>query len=278
MNPRIGFEIKQFVLKQETNKDGQTYRTVEEKDAVFVEQFLIKFYKAFVSLFSNKRFANEIFIERLLRIDAIRFDDADKDLMPIKLSYEEMNKNVRNKLEGGLFSATMEDGVVLLDMDFMTLSKQEAFHTFIHELVHAMTLIIVEDNGKKYYQTGVQKKYDSVSRNINEGMAEYIAQIIWSKMYPRIKYPGIGRYKLQVDCVKNLLSQLENENEFIEEYIVNGQKINELFESTTNSLGLNVYEYLEKVVNSRFKNKNYQQDILKAMLEFKLDLNSVLID
>ena len=75
-NKKASRAIELFIIKEVKRRDGSIFKTVQEKDKVFVEQFLNRFYRAFESVFDDKHFAAEIFAKRLKEIDALTIGEA----------------------------------------------------------------------------------------------------------------------------------------------------------------------------------------------------------
>ena len=199
MTRKIEETIEKFLSKQENNKDGVVYNTVNVEDRELVKDVLTRFYPAFESLFQSKDDAEQIFIERLMYLKAIRFDNKDENLYPFKDMFDSVRKQDNGKLTGGV-TYTCDEGVFMADMDYMNLSLDEAKHTLIHELAHLFATIILHNKEQKtILKTGLRIcSEDEFMVFLNEGFTELIAQILWAKMYPDVKCPGIGRQNYSV--------------------------------------------------------------------------------
>ena len=265
----VNSAIEDFVKKKFKNKDGIQIETVLEKDEEFVTQFLNRYYKAFSTLIKNKKLVSEIFVERLKRIDVIRFDQTDKNVYPVKFAFDEMEDACEGKLEGGLFMPIMNHGVILLDMDYNNLSKAEALHTLIHELTHAMILTEKLDSENKIvYKNGISEK-GRVFYRLNEGITEYISQILWAKMYSGKRCPGDGRYRIEVEAAKMIIQQIGAENLFIEDYIINSERIENQMNILVDQQGKTLSEFLMSFNKKDFRRVDVQKKFMREINQFK---------
>ena len=249
-------------------KDRTKYKTVLEKDKVFVEQFLNRFYRSFENLFTDKSYASYVFIERLKKFDAIRFDETDKDLFPLKFAFDDMEESCEGKLEGGLLMPIMKHGVILLDMDFKNLSKAEGIHTLIHEMVHAMSLVEVFEDEKKVYKCGVNRSGRTFNR-LNEGITEYISQLVWSDMYKNKTCPGIGRYDLEVKAAEMVMSLFESKEYFVEEYLINGTELQREMKVMKNNEGQTLFDFIKSFDKKGMRHKATQKIFTDKIKDFK---------
>jgi len=264
---RVNNAIKKFVGKNFVFY-GQKFDTIAEKDRVFMEQFLNRFYCAFRTLFRHKHVASDIFIDRLLLIDAVRFDDADKDIMPFKVAFEEMERYCGENLEGGIFMPTKSNGVLLLDMDTVSHSKPEWLHTLIHELIHAMVMIEKEQHGDVFYQTGIAK-YGRSFFKLNEGFTEIIAQLMWAKMYKNKHCPGVGRYANEVAAAEFVMSKVMAKENFIEWFIFDSNIIVDELQNVVNEDGESLFDVISKFNKAKLTSACSQKRFLNEMNKFK---------
>ena len=266
-NKKVTRAIENFVEKEVKNRDGSVYKTVEEKDKVFVEQFLNRFYRAFESLFQDKHFAGEIFSKRLIEIDAIRFDDQNKDLFPLRYVFDFMIENNKGNLDGGLFIPSNNHGVILLDMDFIAMGKYEGIHTLIHEMIHAMSLIPVYEKGKEVYKCGVNRSGKTFTR-INEGITEYLAQKVWHAMYKNKTCPGLGGYNFEVNVAQMVINLFESEEQFFKDYFSNGLILQAQMRDIKNSQNVSLYEFIKSFDTKDFRRKSTQKMFVAGCDDF----------
>lgn len=266
-------EIENFVNKEMVNKQGIKYETVPMQNRAYVQDFLETYYKSFVALFKDEKLATKIFVERLRKIDAIRLDDKDKSIYPIKFAFDNVLKD-HGKLAGGYFMPKYGDGVILLDMDNMTYAEDkepEARHTLIHELTHGMTLFeYTNTTGKKDWQIGTTN-HDAgrVLYMMNEGFTEIIAQQMWSKMYPKEKCPGIGRYKAQVEAVNELLKVMDNKDQVVEDYILCGEAVLNQLKLYEDNNGNDLCDYIKSFENKNVGNVNVYNTLINGLKNYK---------
>lgn len=269
MPTKIEKVVTQFIEKTVANKEGVVYPTVREKNRPLMDEFLNKFYQAYSSLFQTHEDAEKVFCDRLMQIDAVRIDTFDENLMPMKQAYDKIKQNNNGKLQGGIFMSIEEVGVVLLDMDFLNLSTEEAVHTLIHELVHALTLIVNYDNNEKVFIHGIKAKGNNALEKLNEGITEIIAQKIWNKLLPNTKCPGIGRYQIAVDSTKLIMEQFDSEEQFIEDYLKNPNSIVEQMQYMKNLDNESLYDLIKSInIDELLIDKNKEEIVLKIK-EFK---------
>ena len=266
--------INQFVLKDFKNKDGKILPTVKSKDRIFMQEFLNRFYKAYLSCFEGediktRKAVSSIFCERLLKIDLVRIDDLDKNIMPLKIVFEEMIKTYNGNLQGGLFAPRENDGVMLFDMDFICETKAKAIHTLIHEFIHALTTVEdVDVNGNKYLKTGIITKHNKVMKQLNEGITETISQIFWAQMYKRQQCPGVGRYKVQVEAVRPIIDII-GANDFIQTYLTNPKMLEKKIQELSNDKGESLYDYLLSFEDKDLTNIDIQNKYFSEIYNFK---------
>lgn len=268
-NPQVNSVIKKFVNK-EVLYNGTCYSTVKEKDREFMEQFLNRFYFAFESLFYDKHTAANLFMRRLQQIDAIRLDNEDVNVMPFKFAFDEMKDN-HGKLQGGIFVPTKCYGVVLIDMDFVNKSRAEAFHTLIHELLHAMCLIMVRGREGSEYKCGVNRNGRAFNR-INEGITEFIAQLMWKIMYKNKPCPGEGRYALEVAAAKLIIEKYYSKEQFVEDYISSGVVLEKGLKKIINNNHQNLFDFICGFDDADFEDKKIQQKFVDQLKDFELNI------
>ena len=252
---KVEAACKEFITKKFTNKDGRDIRCVSRKED-----------SAFIELFKDKTFAKQLFMDRLSKIDAIRFNDLDKGVIPLKFVYDDMLERCGGKLEGGLFAPMYGDAVVILNMDFKNKSKAEGTHTQIHETVHGMTITKQKDKNGAWYQIGICEKHQPVLKILNEGITELIAQMIWEKMYAGVKCPGFGRYAPNVEAAKKIIAQFGDEQKFIEEYIIDGNIIIDQMKRMFDAKNQTLYDFLLSLNNVDLRDekvRNYCLDYIK---------------
>ena len=267
---KVNRTIQQFLYREVENIDGELFKTVPEEERVFMEQFLNRFYHGFQTLFKDKHKACEIFTTRLMKIDGVRFDDKDKDFMPFKIAFNEMEIGDNGKPEGGLFMWSTKNGNVLIDMDFVNVSRKEAAHTLIHELIHAMCLIEVEVGNKKIQKSGFSGN-GKVFNRLTEGVTEYIAQLMWHKMYPTKSCPGVGRYATEVKGAQLVMGQFDSVEDFIEDYITNGFDLEEQMKQMQNSNGLSLFDYIKSFNSKNIFNTKIQRQVMSEIKDFKFN-------
>lgn len=261
--------ITKFIEKTVVNKDGVVFPTVREKNRPLFDEFLNKFYQAYSSLFQSKEDAEKVFCDRLMQIDAVRIDTFDENLMPMKQAYDKIKQNNNGKLQGGIFMSVEDVGVVLLDMDFLNLSTEEAIHTLIHELVHALTLIVNYDNNQKTFVHGIKARGNNALEKLNEGITEIIAQEIWKRMLPKTKCPGIGRYKLAVDSTNLIMEQFDSREKFIEDYLKDPNSIIEQMKKIKNEEDINLYDFITDVDVEDLALKDKKEEYILKIKEFE---------
>lgn len=261
-------EILNFITKVNTNKDGVKYNAVPINQRVMMKDVLTRYYKALRTLFADKEQADKIFVSKLKLLDAIRHDAKDEKLYPLAFMYQDMrgtNEGKQKPLDGGLFMPKHGDIVGILNADFKK-SKEEMVHTDIHELTHLMTVKLLEDNTEeKHYQTGLQQGRNAISRMLNEGLTEYIAQIMWVKMYPKIKCPGVGRYGVEVNVVQAILSVLDSKDAFLEDYLTDSRLVVAHLKRQLNNNNQNMYDYLQSL--NKDKNLKPTPDVVEKVVK-----------
>ena len=265
---KVNLAIKHFVNRELQNNDGVLFKTIQEEQQLFMEQFLNRFYHGFETLFKDKHKACEIFTTRLMKIDGVRFDNKDQDIMPFKIAFEDMSMVCEGRLEGGLFMWSSKNGNVLIDMDFVNISRKEAVHTLIHELIHAMCLTEVEVENKKIQKSGFSGNGKTFNR-LNEGITEYIAQLMWSKMYPTKTCPGIGRYATEVKGAKLVMDRFGSVEDFIEDYITNGFELEEEMKEMKNPNGKSLFDYIKSFNSKNIYDVKIQRKVMSEINEFK---------
>lgn len=266
--PQVNRAIKQLVYKEVENKEGVLYKTIPPEEELFMEQFLNRFYYALSSFFNDKNKVSEIFIERLSTIDAIRFNNKDEQLMPLKLAFDEMKETCQGNLEGGLFMPAINQGVVVLDMDFMNLSKKEAVHTLIHELIHAISTFRIKEEGREIYKSGFTGNGKAFYR-LNEGVVEYISQLMWKKMYPTKSCPGVGRYNLEVEAAKLVMGRFASVGNFIEDYITNTASLENQLKEMKNENGKSLFDFIKSFNEKDFGDVKIQKRFVVGVETFK---------
>lgn len=273
MKYNVKLVILNFVYRSIKNKNGIEFDVVPDDKKDFVREFLNKYYEAFVTLFKDENFATKIFIERLNEISAIRFDDKDQNLMPLKFAFDDMKKTRNGKLDGGLFMPMYGDGVILLDMDNMQNQQGqkefEATHTLIHELTHGMSMFEVKDNdGKKHWQIGVNHKENKMAYKMNEGFTEYISRILWVKMYPQIGCPGIGRYEDNVVAVTKLLEQMNDKDQILEDYLICGESVLNHLKLYEDDKQNDLYNFIMSFNDKDMCDVQNQKDLINGIKNF----------
>ena len=267
-NPQVNKAIKQFVSK-EILYGNTLYPTIHQKDREFVEQFLNRFYFAFETLFYDRNEAAKVFIRRLKVLDSIRLDNEDENVMPFKFAFDEM-KDSHGDLEGGIFVPTRTYGVTIIDMDFVNKSKAEALHTLIHELVHAMCLIMVRGEEGSEYKCGVNRNGRAFNR-LNEGITEVIAQQMWKHMYKNKPCPGVGRYAVEVEAAKLVMEKYYSKDQFIEDYLKSGVLLEKELKKIENQNHLNLFDFINKLDKVNFEDEKIQQKFVEELKDFKLN-------
>ncbi len=273
MGTNVKLAIQKFVNKTIKNKDGIIFQTVADDKKNFVENFLMEYHDAFITLFESEKLATKLFIDRLNKIDAIRFDDKDQNLMPLKFAFDDMKKICNGKLEGGLFKPMYGDGIVILEMDNIQNQKGqkelEAKHTLIHELTHGMTMFEVkEKGGKKHWQIGVNHKGNKIAYRMNEGFTEIISQKLWKKMYPQIVCPGIGRYLENVIGVEGLLDVIGNKEQVIEDYIICGESVLNQMKLYEDFNGDDLYTFIMSFNDKNLGDIQVQKQLINGIKNF----------
>ena len=140
--------IENFINKKELDKNGEIICAVAEPDRAFMHDFLPRYYNTYKLFFKDESIAEEKFCSNLSQLIAIRFDSVDENVESLKEHFENMRKTNNGKLEGGSCWVGSE-GAVILDLDMVAKSKEEATHTAIHELTHLMSLIFIMSKNKK---------------------------------------------------------------------------------------------------------------------------------
>jgi len=84
--------------------------------------------------------ASDIFIDRLLLIDAVRFDDADKDIMPFKVAFEEMERYCGEKKNPPSFFKEKESGISCSSAR----KETTLFGLMAHSLTHFFALVLCD--------------------------------------------------------------------------------------------------------------------------------------
>jgi len=268
---KVNKAINQFIEKEEENKDGVIYPTVPEENREFMEQFLQRFYRSFESLFKDKTCAQDIFCSRLIKISAVRFDDKDQNLMPLKIAFDDMKETCKDKLDGGLLMPEFRHGIVLLDMDFLTHSKAEAMHTLIHELLHALSVYPIKKDGKMCFKSGINRNGRAFNK-LNEGVIECVSQLMWSKMFKNKKCPGIGRYAKEVKAAQVVMSKFDSTQQFIEDYFVCASVLEAQMKDMKNIDGKSLFNFLKSFDNENFEDIKIQQKFLKEIENYNCEL------
>ena len=266
-NSKVNVAIKKFV-----EKDFYYYRnkiqTIADDDKEFMSQFLNRFYVAFSSLFSNQELASRIFIQRLMQIDAVRFNDEDKNVAPLTLAFDALLDYNEGVLEGGLVMPTIGNGVVLLDMDLIRHGKTEWLHTLIHEMVHAMVLIKKENDGKLYYQTGIAQ-HGKAFFKINEGITEIITKELWKRMYKTRSYHYDERYVDEVVAADLIIEKVMPKEEFIEKFLIDSNEIVKEMKTIVNAEGMSMLDTIELFNKAVFLKYHTKKKFLTEMYKFK---------
>ena len=149
-------------------------------------------------------------------------------------------------------------GVILLDMDFINHNKVEAIHTLIHEMIHALSLILVYEKDRAVYKCGVNRSGKTFNR-LNEGVTEYLAQMVWQKMYINKTCPGVGRYYIEVQAVKKILDLFDNEEQFFKDYLSNGLLLQAQMRDIKNSQNMSLYEFVKSFDQRDFGNEKVKK-------------------
>ena len=270
MTKQVEQAIQEFVEKKEPNRQGVIIPAVAEQDKGFMRQFLPQFYEAYKMFFKDETIAEENFCKKLESLTAIRFDSLDEAVEPLSGAYADMRKMNNGKLNGGL--CYVGDGFnFVLDADMMTLTKDEATHTLIHEMIHVMTSVfMLNKSNKTIKRIGItaDDPQDKVAIFFNEGFTEKLAQIMWSRMYPNVKCPGIGRYDLNVIAMNLILAQLGNEDEIIEKYFIDAIEVIESMKNQVDINNKNLWEYIHEFKGEDFGNVAIQKQAIDGIKTF----------
>lgn len=269
MSKLVDKAIDEFLNKKETNKTGQVITAVVEDDKEFMRNFLPRFYDAYKMFFKDETVAEENFCKNLSVLTAIRFDGTDQNVEPLSGAYQSMRQTNKGKLEGGLCWVG-EGFAFILDTDMMVKTKEEATHTAIHEMIHLMTLVsIIRKDKKRINRVGLCIDInDKVAYFLNEGFTEKLAQITWSRMYPNVKCPGIGRYDINVQTINLILNQLGNEDEVIEDFLTDSRQVIDRMKNQTDENNKDLYTYVHEFAQQDVGNVNVQKKFEKNLKSF----------
>ena len=270
MTNKVQNAINDFVNKKETNRKGVSFDAVVSKDRQFVQDLLTKFYDAYKLFFKDEVVAEENFCKKLATLTAIRFDTTDESLEPLSEVYADMRNKNNGNLTGGV--CYVGDGYnAILDADMMTLSKDEAIHTAIHEIIHLMTIVFMlnkQNNVINKIGLTAHDHKDAIARFINEGFTEKLAQMMWDRMYPNVKCPGIGRYDLNVQTINAILDQLGNEEEIIEKYFIDATEVIEIMKNQVDNNNKDMWEFVHDFQGKDIGNINVKTQFLTDIKNF----------
>ena len=269
MNINVKISINNFINKTYTNKDNVVFPTVPNNHKKLVSEFLMKFYKAFEPLFSNKHQAEQIFISALEKVRFVRLDDKDKNIHPLKGVYDEMQKTCQGRhLDGGI-TYLGDDFVAVVDMDYNLLSDEEAMQTLVHEFVHVMTIRENNFNGTKKLVIGVQTpiQKNEIFTALNEGLTEIITKQIYKTMYKK-PVNHTNRYGFYQTSVNHLLSIFADKNALIEDYLIDADLFNNCLKRQENDKNENVFDYINSLKIDEIKT---DPEILKKLQSFKYE-------
>ena len=123
---------------------------------------------------------------------------------------------------------------------------------------------------KPIEKSGVSRNGKAFNR-LNEGITEYIAQLMWSKMYPTKTCPGIGRYATEVKVAKLVMDRFESVEDFIEDYITNGFELEEQMKEIKNQEGTSLFDFIKSFNSKNIFDPKIQSRVLKEIEDFKFN-------
>lgn len=279
--------VRKFLNSTRKNHDGKSYLLFNSKDRIKDLSYLEDVLTSMLSMlekFVPKQYQNDLkthFLTTFNRIQGIRIDETDEKLPPLCFTAQDMRKHHGGQLDknGGVTYASVYDGIVLLFPQLKTemqarengdTSNNDGRHTVIHEFVHALS-VWKEDfvkNGRTItdYVQGIRTNQypKGIFDDLNEGITEYISQIIMFHAYPGCKVEK--RYPYRVKLVEKI-AELYEESELINIFSLyilgRGKEVLEKFANTQLKDGTSLLEYLDKNFYQRgigLSNKNFDED------------------
>lgn len=295
--------IDEFVRGQRCNKDGVSYNLFDsfnrKRDIFHIKKMLNEFSKALLLLTSNGN-KDEVGKQLLLifdRIEGLRIDEKDADIPPLKFTVESMKAGHDGHLDatGGVTRAVYGEGIEMLIPAILTEIENnisnpanqtiDGFHTFVHELVHAMAVwtsvrlkkigLFKKETVFEFTQGIRPNEFEKgIFDDLNEGFAEYITIKILKKIYSGTPFEAQikGRYPNRVKFIEAVLGVFDKDEQqqVIELYLTGGGKdILEMFENVKDSKGQMLMDFLKD--NYQFKHRGISACPIKGAPQYITD-------
>ena len=281
----------QLLNEQRVNKDGQKYKLFDaehdrEKSLGVFASCLDSMRKEirFMSSNDNREAVDDHFEKTIQSISAIRVDQKDRHMMPMKLIFDEFTKvgtiNFDDKRKDGVTRSVADDGIMMLIPELQEeINENEANrtdninarHTLVHEMLHAMSNRKVVKDGRQIYQSGMQLYgNDNIFDDINEGLNEYYTVMILEKMYPNAEIEN--RYEARKNVVDGFMQNLsaETQGKIFEAYVSGNfdQVISKYFTKMKTSTGESLLDRLELLRQNgyRVSESNSPENMKNAQL------------
>lgn len=262
-----------FDLLNETrkNKEGREYNLFDSQEnrkqnLKFIAETLDDVRNTIQGLCSKKNadLVDEHFETTIGKMSAIRIDQKDSGEYPMKLIFDEFTQNgailYESKARDGVTRSVLDDGIMMLMPELKEECKDQtslsARHTLVHEMLHAMSNHIREENGKLSYVPGMQiYGSNNIFDDLNEGLNEYYTRKIMQRLYPNAEIEE--RYKARTSVIDAFMQQFDGnaQTKLFEAYVSGNfdQVLTHQFENIRTKDGESLKQRLESLYQKGFR-------------------------